>query len=222
MSPRPSRRSAGSSRPRPGSASCSPSAPRDSWRGSSSRERRSTPSPRRASPSWTRWWPPAPATGRPGAPTPAGASRCGRGAKLPRRSRELAEPRFVHVAIANPEHAPYGAAARQALVTAGLWEGLRERVVYGENVRQALQLAETGNADAAIVALSLVVQKKDGRYLLLDESLHRPLEQGLVACRKGERFEGGKAFVAFVGRPGAQATMRRYGFGAPGGAAGAP
>src|SRR5579884_3270567 len=61
---------------------------------------------------------------------------------------QLQRPDLVHLAIANPEHAPYGAAARDFLQRRGIWDAVRSRVVYGENVRQALQFAETGNADA--------------------------------------------------------------------------
>ncbi|NIO45960.1 MAG: molybdate ABC transporter substrate-binding protein, partial [Planctomycetales bacterium] len=64
-------------------------------------------------------------------------------------------PEVERVAIANPEHAPYGVAARQALQTAGVWDVIQPKLVLGENVRQALQYAETGNVDAVLVPLSL-------------------------------------------------------------------
>ena len=63
------------------------------------------------------------------------------------------------LAIANPQHAPYGLAAKQALEHEGLWTLLKDRIVYGENVRQTLQFAQTANADASIVAWSLVKGK---------------------------------------------------------------
>jgi molybdate transport system substrate-binding protein len=70
---------------------------------------------------------------------------------------DLLNPEVRRVAIANPEHAPYGVAAREALQTAGVWEEIQSKLVPGENVRQALQYAETGNVDAAIVPLSLSI-----------------------------------------------------------------
>jgi len=68
------------------------------------------------------------------------------------RVEDLARPEITRVAIANPDHAPYGVAAREALQAAGVWEAVQPKLVLGENVRQALQYAETGNVDAAIVA----------------------------------------------------------------------
>ena len=70
---------------------------------------------------------------------------------------DLTRPEVRRIAIANPDHAPYGVAARQAMQTAGIWEAVQSKLVLGENVRQTLQYAETGNVDVAIVALSLSV-----------------------------------------------------------------
>ncbi|MFH0902059.1 MAG: molybdate ABC transporter substrate-binding protein [Pseudomonadota bacterium] len=133
----------------------------------------------------------------------------------PQSIAELAEARFRRIAIANPEHAPYGVAAREALVAAGIWEQVRSRMVYGENVRQALQLAETGNVEAAIVALALVIRKDDGAWSLVDENLHRPIDQALVSCRRGGRFAGGRAFATFLVSETGREMMRRYGFSVP-------
>ena len=69
---------------------------------------------------------------------------------------QLRDPKILHIAIANPAYAPYGAAAKQALEKAGLWQHLQPKIVLGENVRQALQYAESGNADVALVSWSLV------------------------------------------------------------------
>jgi molybdate transport system substrate-binding protein len=136
--------------------------------------------------------------------------------EAPKSLAELTDARFVHVAIANPEHAPYGIAAREALVATGIWEQVRARMVYGENVRQALQLAETGNAEAAIVALALVIEKKEGSWAPIDEKLHKPIEQALVSCRRGSRFEDGRAFAAYINSAAGREIMRRYGFLLPG------
>jgi molybdate transport system substrate-binding protein len=134
----------------------------------------------------------------------------------PAKLEDLADARFVKVAIANPEHAPYGVAAREALKAAGVWDAVEARLVFGENVRQAMQLAETGNVEAAIVALSLVVQDKTNPSLLIDDALHSPIEQALVVCTRGSNLGGGKAFADWVNAPEGREVMRRYGFGLPG------
>jgi molybdate transport system substrate-binding protein len=94
---------------------------------------------------------------------------------------QLRDPKLLHVAIANPVHAPYGMAAQEALESAGLWKELQSRLVYGENVRQALQFAESGNAEAVITAWSLVA---DRGGVLVPEKLHQPIRQtgGMVAA----------------------------------------
>jgi molybdate transport system substrate-binding protein len=138
------------------------------------------------------------------------------GATPPASLAELAEARFTRIAIANPEHAPYGRAAREALEAVGAWAAVEPRLVLGENVRQTLQFAETGNVEAAIVALALVIRDRVNPWLLVEESLHQPLEQALVVCTGGAGRAGGEAFAAFVASPRGRAVMRSYGFGLPG------
>ncbi|HRE89492.1 MAG TPA: molybdate ABC transporter substrate-binding protein [Myxococcota bacterium] len=137
------------------------------------------------------------------------------GIATPTTLAELADARFKRVAIANPDHAPYGMAARQALESAGLWETLKPRLVLGENVRQALQFAETGNVDAAIVARSLVIQDKDNPTLAVGEGLHRPIEQSLVVCTRGANRPLGQRFADFVASDEGRSIMARYGFALP-------
>jgi molybdate transport system substrate-binding protein len=134
----------------------------------------------------------------------------------PATSSDLAGERFRWVAMANPEHAPYGQAARQALEHAGVWSTLEPRLVLGENVRQAFQFAETGNVDAAIVALSLVVHDRDNPWVIVDEIAHRPIEQALVVCVRGENRDGGDAFTRFVNSEAGRQVMRGYGLLLPG------
>lgn len=131
------------------------------------------------------------------------------------RLEDLANPDVKRVAIANPEHAPYGAAAREALQSVGLWNAIEPKLVLGENVRQAIQYAETGNADAAITALSLSVQA-NGRWILIPEHLHKPLDQAL-AVLKGARLEQeARQFASFVNSATGRPIMRKYGFILPG------
>jgi molybdate transport system substrate-binding protein len=137
-------------------------------------------------------------------------------ALAPRTLGDLADPRFVKVAIANPEHAPYGRAAEQALTKVGAWMAVKPRLVFGENVQQTLQFAQSGNAEAAIVALSLAVVS-DGRFLVVDEALHQPIDQAMVVCgRDPTRRARARAFAAFVNSADGRAIMRRYGFLLPG------
>jgi molybdate transport system substrate-binding protein len=139
-----------------------------------------------------------------------------KGSLLPAKSvEELADPRFRKIAIANPEHAPYGKAAKEALITAGIWEKVKDRVVFGENVRQTLELAATGNVEAAIVALSLVVYDQRGSFVRVDDSKHGPIEQALVVCTRGGNQAGGKIFADYVNSPSGREVLARYGLALP-------
>ncbi|MDX1980867.1 MAG: molybdate ABC transporter substrate-binding protein [Bryobacteraceae bacterium] len=113
------------------------------------------------------------------------------------------------VAIANPQHAPYGAAAKQSLERAGLWASIQSRIVMAENVRQALQYGESGNADAVITAWSLV---KDKGGVLVPETQHDPIEQagGIVASSKQAALAG--RLMAFLKSAQGAALLERYGF----------
>jgi molybdate transport system substrate-binding protein len=128
---------------------------------------------------------------------------------------ELLRLEVRRVAIANPDHAPYGLAAREALQAAGLWDRLRSRLVYGENIRQALQFVETGAVEAGIVALS-IADVPGVRYVPIDPALHRPLDQVAAVVRRSARPELGLAFIQFVNGPQGRPIMRRHGFRLPG------
>jgi molybdate transport system substrate-binding protein len=126
----------------------------------------------------------------------------------------VTDPDIVFVAIANPEHAPYGLAAKEALLSAGLWETIERRLVFGENVSDTQRLADTRNAEAAIVALSLALAAGDrGEWVLIDEALHEPLEQVLIVVTDDpDRVEAATAFAAFVNGPVGRQVMTRFGF----------
>jgi len=127
-----------------------------------------------------------------------------------------ADDELTNLAIANPEHAPYGQAAAEALRTAGVLERLQPKLVYGENVADTQRLAATGNADAAIIALSLAVAADDaggGSWTLLAEHLHEPLEQRLVVTTDDPaRATVAERFIEHVTGEDGRAVMRRYGF----------
>lgn len=127
---------------------------------------------------------------------------------------DLQSDAIKRIAIANPDHAPYGKAAREALTKAGIWSSVESKIVPAENVRQALQFAETGNVDVAIVARSLIAPDKDaGQKLAVDPTLYAPLAQTLVVCRHGKNADGARAFAHLVESPEGQKVLQRYGFG---------
>jgi molybdate transport system substrate-binding protein len=133
---------------------------------------------------------------------------------------DLARPEVKRIAIANPEHAPYGRAARQALEEAGLWEGLQPKVVLADSVRQATQFVETGNADAGLVGKAVA----DAAGLAtrpVPPRLYDPIVQGLGIVAASKQREHAQAFVDFLLAPDGQDILRAHGFAAPrpGGAA---
>jgi molybdate transport system substrate-binding protein len=137
---------------------------------------------------------------------------------LPAGIEGLRDPKYAKIAIANPDHAPYGLAAQQAMTKTGIWADVKPRAVYGENVQQTLMFAQSGNAEVAIVALSLAVNAKGG-YVPIDAALHEPLDQAMVVCKGGAA--GGKpnearTFLEFVASEPGHAIMRKYGFLLPG------
>ena len=137
-------------------------------------------------------------------------------AVAPKTLAELTDPRITKIAIANPEHAPYGHAAKEAMQHVGVWDAVSAKVVYGENVQQALQFAQSGNADVAIVALSLAIVTP-GAWTLVPGDLHDPIDQVMVACSHGRGgASSGRRFVDFVRSDAARAVMRKYGFLLPG------
>lgn len=128
----------------------------------------------------------------------------------------LTDARFKHIAIANPEHAPYGKAARDALTRAGVWSRVSQRMVYGENVQQTFELAQSGNADAAIVGLSLAIGTPKGSWAMVDEALYAPIDQALVVCNHGTNAAGARRLKAFIEAPAGRAILRKFGFLMPG------
>jgi len=129
----------------------------------------------------------------------------------------LADGRVKKFAIANPEHAPYGRRAEEALRHAGLWEAIKDKLVFGENVSQAAQFATSGATQGGIIAYSLALSpevSKLGTYALIPDDWHEPLRQRM-ALIKGAG-ETARLFFAFMQGPSARAIMGRYGFMLPG------
>lgn len=125
----------------------------------------------------------------------------------------ISDGRIERFAIANPEHAPYGRAAEQALRARDLWEAIRPALVLGENVSQAAQFAASGSVQGGIFAYSLALAPNVGElgtFALLPESWHEPLRQRMVLLEGAG--ETAQAFYRFVQEPAARAIFRRYGF----------
>jgi molybdate transport system substrate-binding protein len=139
--------------------------------------------------------------------------------------QNLADPKITKIAIANPKHAPYGKRAEEALRASGLWEKVEPKLVFGETIVQATQFVQTGNAQAGIIALSLVTNPelaKKGGYWLIPDTLHEPLEQGFIVTKHGEGSSLAKSFADYMNTVPVRAVMTKYGFVLPGEAATAP
>jgi molybdate transport system substrate-binding protein len=131
----------------------------------------------------------------------------------------LADPAITHVATANPQHAPYGRRAEEALRAANLWNTVESKMVYGENITQAAQFVQTGNAQVGIIALSLAVSPElssKGGYYLIPDNLHEPLEQGFIILKRARHNALARQFADYMSTPPARAIMTRYGFVLPG------
>ncbi|MFC4260881.1 molybdate ABC transporter substrate-binding protein [Marinobacter lacisalsi] len=121
------------------------------------------------------------------------------------------------IAIAQPRHAPYGQRAQEALQSLGLWQDLREKLVYGENIGQTAAMVESGAADAGLIAWSLTFAPElAGRpFTLIDGDLHEPLAMAMVVTRRGADQPEAHRFRDFLQSAEAGAILRRYGFESP-------
>jgi molybdate transport system substrate-binding protein len=131
----------------------------------------------------------------------------------------LTSPSVSRVAIANPAHAPYGRAAVAALKSAGAYEAVQRKLVYGENVAQALQFVESGAADAGLVPLSLALapsMRDKGRYWEVPAEWHPPIVQGGVILKWAQDPDAAQALRAFLVGPRGRAMLAQRGFSLPG------
>ncbi len=123
----------------------------------------------------------------------------------------LLDPSIQRVAIANPQHAPYGRAAVAALRHFGLYDKVASKLVFGENVSQAAQFVQSGNAQAGLVALSLVLAMKTS-YWIVPSDAHPALEQGAVILKASHNEALARRFVSLLSTPAAAAILRGHGF----------
>lgn len=127
----------------------------------------------------------------------------------------LRDPAIRRVAIANPAHAPYGRAAEEALRASGLLDAVRPKLVLGEDAAQAAQFAERGNADAALLPLSIALSPRlrAGRYQEVPATLHAPLDQEAVVTARGRRNVAAAALLRFVTGEEGRRILARWGLG---------
>ena len=152
------------------------------------------------------------AVGRIGVFTPNGSSLKADGS-LKDLAASLQDGRLQKLAIANPEHAPYGERAKQVLQNVGLWSALQSKLILGENISQAAQFTLSGSAQAGIIAQSLAVAPAfadKGRFDLIDAKNHQPLVQRMVLIKPVS--PGAQLFYDYLGSAAAQAVLSRYGF----------
>ena len=120
------------------------------------------------------------------------------------------------ISIANPEHAPYGRAAKEYLTNIGVWDLAQPKLVFGENISQATMFALTGSADFAISALSLAISPQvqvQSTYVLVPDHLHKPLRQKMALIKNNAA--SAKDFYLYLQEPKSRQIMARYGFIAP-------
>jgi molybdate transport system substrate-binding protein len=133
--------------------------------------------------------------------------------------KALIDPSVRKIAIANPDVAPYGAAAVAALKSLGLYERVQSRLVLGENVAQTAQFVQSGAADLGIISHSLAVSPKmkdEGRFWKVPEGAYPKLEQAGVVRIGAVNAEGAKELRAFLGSEAGRRILERYGFVLPG------
>ncbi|HTL00810.1 MAG TPA: molybdate ABC transporter substrate-binding protein [Vicinamibacterales bacterium] len=129
--------------------------------------------------------------------------------------KDLTSPAIRRIAIANPAHAPYGLAAQQALQAAGLWDAIRPKLVYGENVQQAVQFVESGSAEAGLVARSLA-GRPNLIFTEVAPSLYAPLNQTAVVLARSKQPALAASFLDFVKGARGRAALKAFGFLVPG------
>jgi molybdate transport system substrate-binding protein len=128
-------------------------------------------------------------------------------------ARRVASGHLGRFAIANPEHAPYGRAAEQALRSRGLWSALRPRLVLGENVAQAAQFASGGDTEGGLIAYSLALSpelRRRGTFALIPDSMHAPLRQRMVLLQGAT--PAAERLYEYLRSPPSREILERYGF----------
>lgn len=130
----------------------------------------------------------------------------------PTKIGDIVDPKYKRIAIANPDHAPYGKAAKQAMEKAGVYDTVKDRLVLAENVQQAMTYAKEGSVDVAFAALSLTMASDAKGYLPVELDLHEPLEQTMVVCGTGPASDAARKLATFIVGDKGRGIMERFGF----------
>lgn len=133
----------------------------------------------------------------------------------PQTLQDLASPAYARIAYANPKTAPYGLAAQQAFAKVGLTASVTPRLVQAENIGQALQFAQSGNADVALTALSLVIEDKSDPYFIVPETLHAPIVQSFGLVKTTTQTTQALQFMDFLTSKDAAKLWKKYGYRLP-------
>lgn len=130
----------------------------------------------------------------------------------------LLDSKVSKVAIANPEHAPYGKRAEESMKYYKIYDQVKSRLIFGDNISQAAQFVQTGNAEIGILALSLACSpalKDKGKYVIIDDKSHSPLAQAYVILKQAKNEKEANSFTEFVATPTARTIFKSYGFKLP-------
>ena len=129
--------------------------------------------------------------------------------------KELADladnPKVKKIAIADPSHAPYGKAAKQAFEHLNLWDKVQSKMVYGQNIQDTLTTLKSGNVDAAIISLS-IYKPDEVDFTLIDGSWHAPLNQMMAILKSTKQEENARKFIDYVNGEKGRVVMKKYGF----------
>jgi molybdate transport system substrate-binding protein len=124
---------------------------------------------------------------------------------------DILRPEIERIAIAQPALAPYGRAAQEALQAAGLWDRIRDKLIYAENVNQAQQYAATRNTDVAFIPLALAHRTR-GRFILVDERLHKPIDHALGIVRTSAHRDEARIFAEFLLSEQGRVILAKFGY----------
>ncbi|MGB8063020.1 MAG: molybdate ABC transporter substrate-binding protein [Candidatus Sulfotelmatobacter sp.] len=129
--------------------------------------------------------------------------------------KSLVDPAVKKIAVANPQHAPYGQAAVAAMRSEGVYEKVKDKLVLGENISQTASFVVSGAADVGVLALSLALSpnlKDKGRYAEIPVAAYPPIEQACVILNSPKDKETAKQFLSYIKTAAVGATLKRYGF----------
>lgn len=132
--------------------------------------------------------------------------------KLVTGADTLKDGKFDKIAVANPKTAPYGAAAVEVMNKLGVYSALQPKIVTGDNIGQTYQFVDTKNAELGFVALSQVINRKDGSRWIIPQQDYTPITQDAVLLKPGKDDKGAKAFLAFLRSPAATKIIESFGY----------